>query len=364
MTNFRIIGPTIALVASVLACASPDYYTPKDSGADQVLEESPDTAAPSDKGDSSGSPTDAPVLPDGGGTPPSTDTSAPSPDGPCGTPTDPRNCGTCGHDCAQLAHVVGSAVTCQAGKCVVPPSACVVGYAHCSANVDDGCETSLANQQTCGGCTTKCMPNELCAVSGATFQCVGGCMGATPDKCATTCTDLKSDIHNCGACAHDCAKLPNVRSGAPLSCQSGACVVPAGSCSTGFADCNGKPDDGCEVDLSRADTCGGCNTKCDPGKACTPSGQTFQCTCGSGSPDTCSGGCTNLQTDSHNCGSCGHDCATLANVKAGASVSCQGGHCVIPASSCVSGFGHCGPSPPDNGCETNISVPQTCGCSS
>jgi hypothetical protein len=68
-------------------------------------------------------------------------------------------------------------------------------------------------------------------------------------------------------------------------------------------------------------------------------------------------------SDIHNCGSCGHDCTQLPNVKPGATVTCQSGHCSIPATSCTTGHGHCGSSPADNGCEIDISLPATCGCS-
>src|SRR5687767_9130438 len=41
--------------------------------------------------------------------------------------------------------------------------------------------------------------------------------------------------------------------------------------------------------------------------------------------------------DPHNCGTCGHDCSRLANVRVGASVQCQPGKCVVAAAACADG---------------------------
>jgi hypothetical protein len=317
MTHFRIIGPALALVASTLACATPNKYTPTDAG-DAGGEESPDSATTA-KLDAGAPASDAPLTPDVPSMdgPAATDTAAPPSDGPCGTPTDPHNCGTCGHDCTRLANVVASAVSCQAGKCVVPASACTGGYAHCSANVEDGCEASLARQETCGGCNTKCGPAELCAVAGGSYQCASSCSGATPDKCTGTCTNLQTDSHNCGSCGHDCAQLANVKPGAPVSCQGGHCVIAATSCNTGYGHCGSSPpDNGCETNISVPQTCG-CSS-CAAGQVCMPNGGSYQCGCGGAAPTRCGSKCVSLPTDADNCGQCGHSC--LGGV-------CTGGKC-------------------------------------
>ncbi|HXI59995.1 MAG TPA: hypothetical protein VNO55_28200 [Polyangia bacterium] len=65
-------------------------------------------------------------------------------------------------------------------------------------------------------------------------------------------------------------------------------------------------------------------------------------------------------TDPKNCGVCGHDCSTLPNVSPAAAVECRSGTCWVPPDGCSSGFAHCTATPND-GCETSISRPETCG---
>src|SRR5262245_37279460 len=52
---------------------------------------------------------------------------------------------------------------------------------------------------------------------------------------------LSTSADNCGACGVKCQVAAHE---APL-CSAGACIRV---CDTGFADCNGDPADGCEVD--------------------------------------------------------------------------------------------------------------------
>src|SRR6185437_2589612 len=88
-----------------------------------------------------------------------------------------------------------------------------------------------------------------------------------------------------------------------LDCTSGACT-----CSEGFADCDGKPETGCEAALDTDDAnCGACGNACKNGTckagACACAELFADC---DGSP---SNGCeTSLADDTKNCGACGHDC--------------------------------------------------------
>jgi hypothetical protein len=175
----------------------------------------------------------------------------------------PQNCGACGHDCTQLPHTTGAGVTCSNGACVVPPSACQAGWAHCSTNADDGCETDLTQAAHCGSCTTVCSGSTpLCTSSGSGFACVANCGGATPDNCSNSCVNLQNDPQHCKTCSTVCT-FPH----AGASCSSGACTI--GACGSGYMDCVNGPADGCET-YTAGDplNCGACNHKCLVGQVC------------------------------------------------------------------------------------------------
>jgi hypothetical protein len=148
--------------------------------------------------------------------------------------------------------------------------------------------------------------------------------------------------------------LPNATAG----CAAGACTIA--SCNAGFANCDGNPMNGCEVNLN-SDTanCGACSTpgaprECDAGQLC--SAGTCVTTCGSGQTN-CSGVCRNLTADADACGACGTVCSGngLVSRTCGASV-CNG--------TCSAGRANCDANLQSNGCEvdTNTSVAQCGGC--
>ncbi|HTB73416.1 MAG TPA: hypothetical protein VK762_09245 [Polyangiaceae bacterium] len=198
-------------------------------------------------------------------------------------PNDPRNCGTCGHDCTNLKNVSGT-VTCVSGVCTFDPSACSAGFGHCTTNPDNGCETSIGTASDCGACSNACgTAAPICSSSGSSYACVTGCSAAAPTKCGgTTCVNTTNDAQNCGSC------------GAP--------------CTTSVAHATA--------------TCA--NSQC--GYSCTAS-----------YPNPCSGGCVNFGNDTSNCGACGQACPVPAN----GSATCTGTGCGI---SCNSGYKPCGSS--------------------
>ncbi|MBN1655769.1 MAG: hypothetical protein JXA30_18535 [Deltaproteobacteria bacterium] len=372
-------------------------------------------------------------------------------------PNDAKNCGTCGHDCTTLPHVVGS-VECDAdGECVVTEASCAPGWAHCSSRADDGCETDITQPANCGGCENDCSAGseKLCAPREAesseqpTYECTSECPAHAPtlcgdnscidtnsstnhcgecenpcpqtehgepicvegeceldcdegyhqcdddclsdtstdscgalcepcevppnsdpecdgSECGYTCKEgflscdelcLANDAKNCGSCGHDCTNLPNV-SGSVDCDETGACVVPAESCTTGYAHCSSDIDDGCETDLSSTETCGSCDNRCPatapicslaPGS--TPEQPVYECATGCNNPDApylCSGSCVNVLTSATNCGTCGRVCTGVPNGRP----DCTGGNCVIV---CNNGFHLC-----DNSCLDNAS-PDSCG---
>jgi hypothetical protein len=118
-----------------------------------------------------------------------------------------------------------------------------------------------------GGGATSCTGDTQCAATpetpycGASGLCVG-CEASDPAHvcpagkmcCGATCQDFNSDPNNCGGCGQSC-KLPEANSG----CVNGGCMII--SCKSGYADCDGLVQDGCESMLA-ADG-GGCS--CPPG---------------------------------------------------------------------------------------------------
>ena len=295
----------ILATLALLGCAQPDKYVAV-----------PDSAIGGGEPDASKGSEDSSSL-DGRG-PAGTGGSAPdaSAEAGCGSPDDPRNCGTCGHDCTGLANVrVGASVQCQAGKCVIPAAACVDGYGHCTASADDGCETSLTRAQSCGTCTTACSgTSSLCSSVGGKYQCASSCAAPTPDNCGSSCANLQTDIQNCGRCGAGCT-VPN----AQPKCEGGTCKVA--SCRAGYGDCNNQPGDGCETDVmgSDHDNCGSCGRKCTAAQTCVNGTCVGECTpntkqCGpSNTPQTCSP--SGMWVSGSKCkyvctgqGECGGDC--------------------------------------------------------
>src|SRR5262249_52498674 len=129
-------------------------------------------------------------------------------------------------------------LSCSSGQCV--PS--------CSNGFQDGNETGIDCGGSCGPCGVGggCGSNMDCVAapqsSGGECGCQGGrgnCNGNPNDGCEV---QLLNDPNNCNACGNVC-NLPNANE----MCTMGSCFI--GSCNTGFADCNGMPADGCEASL-------------------------------------------------------------------------------------------------------------------
>jgi hypothetical protein len=237
--------------------------------------------------------------------------------------TDARNCG----GCATVCGGVHAASTCNAGQCA--PGQCDDGWGDCNKDPKDGCETNLhADPDNCQMCGTAC--NIKNAYNGCSDGCYmtackwgfDDCNQNAMDGCETS---VLSDSKNCGACQKSCANLPNAVAG----CLNGGCVLA--SCTVGYADCNGNPNDGCEVKTSTdINNCGKCANVCPQGNICVGGG----CTCpmcnipnasakcvnnmcvfdkcnpgfGDCNNNTADGCEVNLQQDKNNCGACGNVC--------------------------------------------------------
>jgi hypothetical protein len=248
----------------------------------------------------------------------------------------------------------------SAGACTIT---CTKGFGDCDGNVANGCETDTqTNPYDCGACVkdggTDCFKD----TTASNWECDNGV--CKPSQCdvgkadctgAGSCeTDLTSDTNNCGSCQHVCA-LPN----ATPSCVAqtpgpntppGKCVV--GQCNAGYADCNGDPTDGCEVDTQDGDpnNCGACGKKCDTTNAaasCSGGSCTIACKSGFGDCDgDVTNGCeTNLANTTNDCGACGTACTNPNGT-----TTCSGSAC-HPV--CTGTFKDCDGNP-NNGCETNF----------
>lgn len=154
---------------------------------------------------------------------------------------DSKNCGTCGTACGTAPHASPKNVVwgCTRGTC---DFACIPTWDDCDHLPDNGCETSLRTTTDCGACGNTCAAGKVCDGK----ACIDPC-------------DTLNDAKNCGACGHACPAAPNAAS----SCNKGYCAT---TCLMGFADCDGRSDNGCEVDL-RVDGrhCGTCGNTCDMG---------------------------------------------------------------------------------------------------
>jgi hypothetical protein len=132
------------------------------------------------------------------------------------------------------------------------------------------------------------------------------------------------------------------------------------TCASGYSDCDGNPDNGCEVNLvSTVTHCGQCDTVCEgtPNAAPTCVNGACKLLCAAGHVD-CDGnydnGCEAApDSDPMNCGACGQQCPVAMN----ASATCAAATCGVK---CLQGFDDCD-GKPLNGCETATTTISNCG---
>ena len=270
----------------------------------------------------------------------------------CGGP----DCSACiaGQSCLTPSDCVGN--DCTSGKCAL---SCAAGMANCDGDPKNGCETNIRTDgEHCGDCAT------VCSLSNASATCTAGvchvdactapfadCNGDPKDGCEI---NTKTDLANCGSC--DSKPCPALNGSA--YCADSACGI---TCTKNFADCDGQAGNGCEKDVSRdTNNCGGCGTVCKAGAGKTAwcrDGQCGETTCATGrgdcngdpDDDAANGGC---ETDfKTDLHNCGA-CGTLCGI-AGGTAQCSNGTCAIKT--CDAGLADCTGGYAD-GCETNTNT--------
>ncbi len=149
--------------------------------------------------------------------------------------------------------------------------------------------------------------------------CVGSC---TPDCSGKECGD-DGCSGSCGTCSNNHGTT---------TCSSGTCSP---TCSSGWGDCDGNTQNGCETDLTTTSNCGSCGNTCVSSESCISGSCQSSCT-----PD-CSGKECGDDGCSGSCGTCSNNHGTT---------TCSSGSCTP---TCNSGWGNCDGNT-QNGCETDM----------
>ena len=253
------------------------------------------------------------------------------------------DCGKCGNVCPK----VGGTASCNAGQCEI---ACDPGLADCDGNLKNGCEVDTTkNVDHCGGC------GKVCPDVGGTPSCVAGkcgvskcddgfgnCDGDAKNGCEASFTN---DKNNCGACGKVC-----VAANGTGKCVGGECAVD--TCDKGFGDCDGDYTTGCETATDTdAQNCGACKNACTFKNA---AGVCKAGVCGLGDCEkgfadcdlSAANGCeVSTDSDAKNCGACKTVCGSVHGLGV-----CQAGGCTFQ---CQAGWDHCNPLPAF-GCDTQV----------
>ncbi|MDF2694419.1 MAG: hypothetical protein K0S65_2802 [Labilithrix sp.] len=273
---------------------------------------------------------------------------------------DPFNCGECGHECMHFPSLFITP-TCAGGKCRY--DCLYADVLDCNGLVEDGCEINRMTDPTnCGACGHVC-PDGVSCISG---EC--GCPAGLT-ACDGFCADLNNDNFNCKACGSECPYWANAGWPEPppnmmYSCDQGECQHL--TCVPGWGNCDGKLDNGCEVDLTRdPKNCAACGQECASGQVCgmLRDAKVPACLCNSGET-LCGNGenevyaCADLLNDKNHCGACYNDCGARVFTTPNTFGECTQGRC---SRTCLAGFADCD-GDPSNGCEVNLNTDSSnCG---
>ena len=197
------------------------------------------------------------------------------------------------------------------------------------------------DNENCGDCGNSCGDLQIC-ISGV-CECVtgyGDCDGMVENGCETY---FSNSPEHCGACGNTCNGITEM-------CLGGFC-----SCNVGYTTCLEGVSYGCETDiLNDEKNCGACGIQCNSGETCNGNGN---CNCGAnqscGEGEVCclqEGKSVCVRTDtSVNCGGCG--------IKCNSGEHCENGVCKCGTrESCGDGWICCN--------ESACTLPDSCSCGS
>ena len=185
--------------------------------------------------------------------------------------------------------------------------------------------TSGADASGGSNCTPACPAaanaDGLCTEGACGFSCHSGfvdCDGKPENGCEI---NIQDDVSHCGACAEKCGDVGN---GTP-TCTAGKCISV---CDPGWMICQ-NDQAVCDMNIeSDAKHCGDCTTVCSGGPNAAPDcfegGCKLKCEvgfadCNANAADGCE---INTTLDDAHCGGCG--------------ISCNGGQCIKSACECAS----------------------------
>jgi hypothetical protein len=275
----------------------------------------------------------------------------------------PADCGACGASCVSGICAPGNVclpppgtdagscpVACTAAQSCVGTTcvdnACGAFFDLCQ-NTDGGdigvccpdifgdsiCADVSFDPSNCGGCGLTCPLGQGCtngACSGSQGTCGAGTVGMYCDFDAgptylccpgRNCTDVRTDILNCGGCSIECPDGTYCIDG---NCLATSCGADSGSaCELVDGGIGGCCNSACLDELHDPDNCGSCqaactapNGSCDFGvcgvDVCTQTSLGVPCPSDGVAGLCCSSGCIDTTSDPANCGNCGIACAADA----------------------------------------------------
>jgi hypothetical protein len=223
------------------------------------------------------------------------------------------------YDC----QVINPFFRCVANACTLR---CAAGAGDCDGDPRNGCEADLASDlRHCLACGTACAgapgADAVCAPTGCATRCRAGfadCDGRAANGCEV---ELAADASHCGACGRACA----VANGQGR-CAAGVCGRER--CNAGFDDCDGDPANGCEARIDSAAHCGRCGSACTVNMVCTAGACASSCAAGT---TLCGLSCVDTATSAIDCGRCSNACPAAPN----AAPACVAGACDV---TCNPGF--------------------------